>query len=102
MIPNLSRTAAALDAYDARDAEYSNTMGTEALIAWGDDMERLGAAFGEAFGRDTVDINGEHRIPFLTEVMRPGPKQPAPWQEENFVRRLVRLWKERDGKEAGT
>ena len=85
---DLSRTAAAIIAYDAFDATYDNAthMTCDEAIAWFDELEQLGEAVGIAFGLDTADRNS---MDTCKACVRPGPKVPAPGFATSFVRRMV-------------
>lgn len=74
--PDLTRTAAALDAFDDSDEH------------WMDDGP-LCRAVGEAFAADTADRNS----PDVATLIRPGPKTPTPGAEPSFVRRCVARWR---------
>lgn len=94
-LPDLTRTAQALAAYDAFDVRYEETVEkltpSEAL-AMLDELERLGAAVGRAFGQDTVDRNNPDTC---ADLVRPGPRNPGAGSRPSFVRRMVAQWKER-------
>lgn len=91
-IPDLTRTAAAILAYDKFDEElnFSNMNNDEALAAFAE-LDRLGEAVGEAFGLDTADRNS---VETCKQSIRPGHKAPAAGFPESFVRKTVRKWKE--------
>ena len=72
-LPDLSRTEAAIAAYDC------------------DPSDELAAAVGAAYGEDTQDRNNPATCAAL---IRPGPKVPTPGSELSFVRRMVKLWRE--------
>jgi len=75
-LPNLTRTADALDAYDALQ-EYAP-----------DSPEA--AAVGVAYGLDTADRNN---FETCRDLIRPGAKNPAHPDDLSFVRRMVRDFK---------
>ena len=97
-LPDLSRTAAAIAAFDKVDAEFEECMaegrrrldyeGLRDLIRR---MEDAGVAVGQAYGRDTADRND---LPTCAGVVRPGPAVPSPGAEPSFVRRMVAQWRE--------
>ncbi len=74
--PDLTRTSAALEAFDASDEH------------WMDDGP-LCRAVGAAFAADTADRNS----PDVADLIRPGPKTPQPGAELSFVRRCVAHWR---------
>ncbi len=74
---DMSRTQAAIDAYDAK---------------WGDEYDPyqlcpLAKAVGVAFGLDTADRNNKADC---ARLIRPGPRAPQPGCELSFVRRMCR------------
>lgn len=76
--PDLTRTAAALEAYDA------------------DPGDAAGRAVGVAYGLDTAAFNNPD---VCAELIRPGKQLAAGHQDEPFVRRMVRMWREGRGGE---
>lgn len=81
-LPNLDRTVAALEAYDAH---------------WGDEYDvyqscDLAKAVGIAYGLDTSAFNSATQCAAL---IRPGPRVPQPGAGLSFVRRMVALHKVR-------
>jgi len=75
--PDLSRTAAALDAYDA------------------DPTEENARAVGAAFGLDTADRSDPD---VCAALVRPGPRHPLGGDADlPFVRRMVRRWTKAQG-----
>jgi len=99
-LPDLSRTAAAIEAFDVVDAEFEAYMSGES----GDPeiertkdlfrrMEEAGAAVGLAYGEDTRDRNSPETC---EGVVRPGPAVPGPGRELSFVRRMVAQWREQE------
>ncbi len=74
--PDLSRTVAAINAYDEH---------------WGDEYDPaqaddLAQAVGVAFGLDTADRNNRSDC---ARLVRPGPRTPQPGADPSFVRRMV-------------
>ena len=69
---DLSRTEAALLAYDAHRTEAN------------------ARAVGVAYGEDTKDINDPETC---ASCIGPGKPKPAGHPDEPFVRRMVRKWK---------
>jgi hypothetical protein len=94
-IPDLSRTAAAIEAYDAFDATFEMMKSNESVLAWFAKQEELGQAVGLAFGLDTADRNNPDTC---RQVVRPGPKVPSPGFEKSFVRALVEQWQKQEAK----
>lgn len=86
-LPDLSRTAEALERYD------------HLVVALEDDSSQKGNGLvmdaarevGEAFGQDTRDRNDPQ---VCADLIRPGPRVPAPGAELSFVRRMVQKWRE--------
>jgi hypothetical protein len=93
--PNLSRTAAAIEAYDAFDATYDalTPLNNETVLAWFAKLEEMGKAVGHAFGLDTADRNS---LSTCEGCIRPGHKVPGPGCELSFVRRMVAKWQEKN------
>lgn len=93
-LPDLSRTAAALEAYDCVEAEIdridSRTTAAEAARLL-ERIRKAGAAVGAAYGRDTADRND---LATCADHVRPGPSTPAPGSVPSFVRRMVSRWRE--------
>lgn len=90
-LPNLSRTIAALKAYDEADegfATHSHAMSDEEADAMFQRLEKLGEAVGAAYGLDTADRNDPKTCAAL---IRPGPRVPPVGSELSFVRRMVAL-----------
>jgi hypothetical protein len=80
--PDLSRTEAAIKAFDASDEHWM-------------DNGPLGRAVGEAFGLDTIDRNNPEDCAHL---IRPGPPEPPLGDRDvSFVRRCVRAWRQEVG-----
>jgi hypothetical protein len=75
MLPDLSRTRRALDAYDANPTDHNSR------------------EVGEAYGTDTMDRNDPA---VCAAHLRPGPKIPGPGCELSFVRRMVQKWENDD------
>lgn len=69
---DLTRTAAALEAYDQNPSE------------------QLAREVGVAYGLDTADRNDPATC---ADFIRPGPAVPKPGYEPSFVREMVRKWK---------
>ena len=94
-LPDLTRTAKALDAFDAADAAYKAldvaTTPNATLIAKLDALDELAADVGAAFGLDTADRNN---VDDCVALVRPCSKGNA--GGESFVRRMVRQWREGD------
>lgn len=79
--PNLTRTAAALAAFDA--AHGPHDPGFDSPLA---------EAVGVAYGIDTADRNNSDDCAAL---IRPGPREPLGGDADlSFVRRMVRAFKE--------
>lgn len=94
-LPDLSRTAAAIEAYDAYDAAFQpERMTNDAALAGFAKLDALAEAVGLAFGLDTADRNS---VETCRQCIRPGHKVPGPGCERSFVRRMVALWRERSG-----
>jgi hypothetical protein len=96
-LPDLSRTAAAINAYDQAVAVYEayaskhpNDAEDEHLYK---NVESCEATVGAAYGEDTKDRNDPETC---AKLVRPGPKEPSPGEELSFVRRMVAKWKEQD------
>jgi hypothetical protein len=96
-IRDLSRTAAALDAHDQHERQWS----TDALMRMSnaqaarlyEEREKLARAVGVAFGLDTDRATGGPNDPQVcADLIRPGPIVPPAGMEPSFVRRMVRLW----------
>jgi hypothetical protein len=88
--PDLSRTKAAIEAYDAFDAQFDRMeRNQDAVVAWFAELERLGEAVGIAFGLDTADRNS---LETCRGCIRPGHRIPGPGEELSFVRRMVAQW----------
>lgn len=90
LLPDLSRTKAAIEAYDAFDATFDEMKrNNDAVMAWFARLEELGKAVGIAFGLDTADRNNPDTC---KQCIRPGHKVPGPGEELSFVRRMVAQW----------
>lgn len=89
MLPDLSRTKAAIEAYDAFDARLDAQGTQEEVLAQFDELERLGRAVGHAFWLDTADRNDRATC---ERHVRPGPMTPAAGMALSFVRRMVAKW----------
>jgi hypothetical protein len=97
---NLKRTAAAIDAYDKVDGEIGKIMelvharrgNLDELDELCAERDRLGEAVGIAYGEDTKGFNDPDTCGAL---IRPGRKVPPLGASESFVRRMVRLWREK-------
>jgi len=92
-LPDLSRTAAALDRLDIAWKEFDHLISGGLYSAKNakdldQKIEELDQAVGTAYGVDTADRND----PETCASLRAGA--PPPGVEESFVRRMVRLWKE--------
>jgi hypothetical protein len=77
---DLSRTKAALEAFDAHAAEHGFRRDG-----------KLAEAVGEAFGMDTAGLND---LATCKACVRPGKLLPAGHPDESFVRRMVRAWEQ--------
>lgn len=95
-LPDLTRTARAIEKYDEYDAKFGSAVdrwhkdrriNLEKMVGKLDDM---GKAVGHAFGLDTADRNA---MDTCEGHIRPGPKVPGPGCELSFVRRMVAQWK---------
>jgi hypothetical protein len=97
---DLTRTAAALDAYDAFDVDFGKLMSAattkEEVFALVHREHELGEAVGEAFGLDTMDRNS---VSNCKQCVRPGPKHPLLGFGESWVRKVVREWRKTKGSE---
>lgn len=95
-LPDLSRTAAALEAhdraYEALREAASRSIGIHRLHALDAEVDRLAAAVGAAYGLDTADRNDPGDCAAL---IRPGSPSPPPGSELSFVRKMVALWRRR-------
>jgi len=78
-ILNMSRTHAALQAYDEAHAREVPLETNAEALAYFDELDRLAEAVGEAFGLDTADRNS---LETCCQCVRPGP----------FVREMVEKW----------
>jgi hypothetical protein len=88
-LPDLSRTKAAIEAYDAFDSTFNmDGMSQDEVLAGFAKLESLGEAVGVAFGLDTADRNSMS----AAKAIRPGHKVPAVGAELSFVRRMVAKW----------
>jgi len=77
-LPDLSRTEAAIKAFDGA-AEL-------------DKKNELAQAVGRTYGQDTIDRNDPETC---TALVRPGPPTPSLGETDvSFVRRMVRKWRE--------
>lgn len=97
-LPDLSRTAAAIAAFDVIDAEFEAYMSGESGcpdVGVTKDLfrrlEEAGAAVGRAFSEDTEDRNDPATC---VGLVRPGPAVPRPGNAPSFVRRMVARWRE--------
>ena len=96
-LPDLSRTEAAIAAYDAHDITYMAALANDTglrsckiLDDWYKESDRLAFEVGKAYGEDTKDRNSPKDC---AELIRPGPATPSDGSELSFVRRMVALWK---------
>jgi hypothetical protein len=78
-LPNLSRTATALAAYDEMHARIVPMETNAEAMAYFEELDRLAEAVGKAYGLDTSDRNDYETC---LQYVRPGP----------FVRRMVAEW----------
>jgi hypothetical protein len=97
-LPDLSRTEAAIAAYDAHDITYMAALAANTgrrsctiLDEWYKKSDLLAFKVGEAYGLDTKDRNNPKDC---ADLIRPGPATPSDGSELSFVRRMVALWKE--------
>lgn len=98
---DLSRTAAALAAFDEFDSKFHErvlaTRSHAELSKLDAENERLAREVGVAFGLDTDRaIGGPNDPQVCADLIRPGPAKPPPGCELSFVRRMVRLWRDRN------
>jgi hypothetical protein len=92
-IPDLSRTKAALEVYDAFDSEFDAEGSQDDVLAEFAELERFGKAVGRAFGLDTADRNN---VDDCERCIRPGNKVPPAGMQLSFVRRMVERWEEQE------
>lgn len=89
---DLTRTAAALKAYDEAYEAFRTgpvTVTLEEMSAAVELLDSLGAAVGEAYAADTADRNAS----FLARLIRPGnPNPPGGEADWSFIRRMVKQW----------
>ena len=92
---DLTRTAAALDAYDDYyDNHWSKELGAakthaEATAVMKKEAD-LGQAVGIAFGLDTADRNS---MDTCKQCVRPGTKNPPLGYQESWLRKIVAEWR---------
>lgn len=82
-LPDLSRTRAALVAFDEYHAREVPMDTNAAAVAYFDELDRLAEAVGEAFGLDTADRNDPATC---RQCVRPGPfvrNAVAEWERQN-------------------
>ena len=92
-ISNLSRTEAAIKAYDEFNESFcTDGLTNDEVLAEFAKLETLGEAVGFAFGLDTADRNS---LDTCKACIRPGHKIPGPGCELSFVRRMVGNWRNR-------
>lgn len=85
-LPPLTKTIAAIEAYDAFDATpWRDLQDVDEWFKAHNQLEELGRAVGAAFGEETKDRNDPKTCEAL---VRPGPKVPGPGYELSFVRRM--------------
>jgi len=96
-LPDLSRTEAAIAAYDAHDITYVAALAANSgyrsctiLDEWYKKSDRLAFEVGKAYGEDTKDRNDPKTC---ADLIRPGLATPSSGSELSFVRRMVALWK---------
>lgn len=87
-LPDMSRTAKALEHYDHLNVALKDDTTQKGNQLVMDAARDVGVAFGE----DTKDRNDPQ---VCADLIRPGPKVPGPGAELSFVRRMVKLWRER-------
>lgn len=92
---DLSKTAAALEAFDKFEANFDtrlmvacDNVEVDALLAEYRNEERRVA---EAYADDTADRNSRDRV---LELIRPGPREPGAGAEPSLVRKMVQRWKD--------
>lgn len=93
-LPDLSRTAAAIEAFDKHSAEFTvdrilrltNREADQQLAK----LEELAEAVGIAYGLDTADRNDPKTC---AQCIRPGEAVPANGEPVSFVRRMLADWK---------
>ena len=90
-LPDLSRTKAAIEAYDTFDAAATMSGSQDEVLAELAELERLGKEVGRAFGLDTADRNN---VRDCEMYIRPGNKTPPAGFQLSFVRRMVARWVE--------
>jgi hypothetical protein len=97
-VVDLSRTAAALKAYDEYDEtvvqKIDQSTSYASAQAAENDLEALAREVGFCFGLDTYDRNN---IDDCQRLLHPGPKIAPPGGELSFVRRMVKKWEEENG-----
>lgn len=97
-LPDLSRTAVALEAHDraleALRSAADQSIGIHRLRALDAEVDRLAAVVGAAYGLDTADRNDPQTC---ADHIRPGPPTPPPGATLSFVRRMVTQWREQSG-----
>lgn len=90
-LPDLSRTAAALDAFDEADARFTpeavHSMTTAESLAAMKELDVLAAKVGRCYGLDTADRNS---LTDCADLVRPNSRHSA---GESFVRRMVEQWR---------
>ena len=90
-LPDLSRTAMAIEEYDKYHDKFKVMPTDRNLGKAVGKLERLAEAVGGAFGLDTIDRNDPQTC---KDHIRPGFANPPPGYELSFVRRMIKKWKE--------
>jgi hypothetical protein len=83
---DMSRTIAAIAAYDKFNDAFDAGSTTESALAAFAELERLERAVGRAYGLDTSDINSLYTC---ERIIKPGPKVPGAGFALSFVRRMA-------------
>lgn len=91
-IKDLSRTKAAIEAYDAHDKTWREGFTLFQAKVWFEEKDRLAKAVGIAYGHDTADRNS---MDTCEHCVRPGFKSKYGGDGDSFVRRMVKQWEER-------
>jgi hypothetical protein len=99
-LPDLSRTAKAIEEHDAYKIEFADAIDNGKgkaldLLKVVSKFEALAKAVGHAYGLDTADRNA---MDTCENHVRPGPEVPGPGCEISFVRKMVAQWKIQEGK----
>lgn len=96
-LPDLSRTARALERHDALedllDSDEGAILADEDAARHSNQLEKLdflAAEVGRAYGLDTADRNDPQTC---ADLVRPGKANPQLGNELSFVRRMVGQWR---------